>query len=155
MVTTTSQARPAAQRSAFQAAELMFKPREPRLAVAHQVGARDCPHCGAIYPVAPRRSRLRQPNRIEHDWHCAACGHDWMTTITFPGPPLVPGLGHRFAVGNSVRLVGKQHSRSAAPGAYQVVHLRPESGGEFHYGIKHAMESHSRVAREGELELLG
>jgi hypothetical protein len=77
MVTATSQARHSMQRSAFHEAELLFQPRLRD----RRAGLGGCPGCGGHLPIAPRFSRHRAPNRIEHDWHCEACGHEWRTVM--------------------------------------------------------------------------
>jgi len=45
-------------------------------------GASGCPACGTRHPIAPIGSRNLAPDRIQHDWHCDACGHGWTTTLT-------------------------------------------------------------------------
>jgi hypothetical protein len=48
-----------------------------------------CPGCGFSHPIAPVRSRHSWPNRIEHDWRCDACDHEWMTVIAMRSPAVV------------------------------------------------------------------
>lgn len=45
-------------------------------------GSSGCPACGTRHPIAPISSRNLAPDRIQHDWHCDACGHGWTTTLT-------------------------------------------------------------------------
>lgn len=54
-----------------------------------------CPACGVRHPIAPVGSRHLAPDRIEHDWHCDSCGHDWTTSLAGTGGSLRPGATPR------------------------------------------------------------
>lgn len=59
---------------------------EPALLFAERVAQRDdqtdprCPACHAA-ATAPIRSEYRGRGRIQHHWHCHACGHEWLSSI--------------------------------------------------------------------------
>jgi hypothetical protein len=57
---------------------------------------------------------------------------------------------YRFAVGDSVRLIGGT-GVSAPAGAYQIVRRLPPENGQNTYRIKSVLEQHERVAGEGDL----
>ncbi len=59
--------------------------------------------------------------------------------------------GHKFRVGQKVKLASNVLNRAEAGGAYVVTKQLPERGGELEYRIKRASEPHERVARESEL----
>lgn len=62
---------------------------------------------------------------------------------------------HKFKIGQTLTFRGSGGPRSAAPGAYQVIELRPEADGEPSYRIKSELERHERIARESELSWIG
>jgi hypothetical protein len=57
---------------------------------------------------------------------------------------------HKFKVGQTVDLI-RSTFRSAAPGTYQIVGLRPTDDGNTSYRIKSKSEAHERVVAESEL----
>jgi len=61
-------------------------------------------------------------------------------------------MTYRFRTGQSVRLTRGPSNRSAAVGAYKIIRLLPDNGGELQYRIKSLREPHERVVNESELE---
>jgi hypothetical protein len=61
-------------------------------------------------------------------------------------------MTYRFHAGQSVHLKRSLSNRSAALGAYKIVRLLPDTGGELQYRIKSLREPHERVVNESELE---
>jgi hypothetical protein len=60
--------------------------------------------------------------------------------------------GHKFALGQPVRLIGNAVNRLGNRDGYIVTRLLPIEGPEFEYRIKSASEAHERVARESQLD---
>jgi hypothetical protein len=60
--------------------------------------------------------------------------------------------GHRFSVGNMVRLSKFLPLRNAVQGAYEILAQLPERDGELQYRIKSEREPYQRIVLEGELE---
>jgi hypothetical protein len=58
---------------------------------------------------------------------------------------------HKFKIGQTISFRRTEGPRSAAPGQYQVIGLRPDQDGEPSYRIKSELERHERLARESEL----
>jgi hypothetical protein len=65
-------------------------PSARRFDAGHGEGSAGCPACGLRHPIAPVGSRHLEPDGIQHDWHCDACGHDWTTTLPGTGRSLRP-----------------------------------------------------------------
>jgi hypothetical protein len=57
---------------------------------------------------------------------------------------------HKFKVGQTVNLIPSVF-RSAAPGLFEIVSLRPAEGETPQYRIKNGSESHERIAAETDL----
>lgn len=137
----------ATQRQALRLAESLFSSNVAMAACR----ADGCPVCGALYPVAPERSRCRSARMVEHDWRCDRCDHVWTTLASVGAPPIAPGQNHRFAVGALVTLIGRYRFGAAPSPVFEVRALRPHESGDVHYRIKSAAEAFERIASESEL----
>jgi hypothetical protein len=60
--------------------------------------------------------------------------------------------GHKFRVGESVRLSRGRFPDRSGGGTYQIVRLLPETEGEFQYRIKAAGVDAERMVREGDIQ---
>jgi hypothetical protein len=61
---------------------------------------------------------------------------------------------HRFRIGQNVNYRPASRSQDAPRGAYEITGRLPQGGdGQFEYRIKHASESHERIAKERELSV--
>ena len=67
-------------------------------------------------------------------------------------PAKRPEGGHKFRVGDSVRLSRGRFADRSGGGTYQVVRLLPETEGEFQYRIKAPGIDAERMVREGEIQ---
>lgn len=71
----------------------------------------------------------------------------------FSGSAIVPDMTkHKYKIGHRVTFA--KGMTSAASGEYEIVRLLPWEGADFNYRIKSPRETHERVAREDQLELL-
>lgn len=61
--------------------------------------------------------------------------------------------GHKFRIGQVVRLVSGPLLHQATGGDYAVTRLLPSSEGELNYRIKSVAESHERAVRESQIAL--
>jgi hypothetical protein len=61
-------------------------------------------------------------------------------------------VGHRFAIGNMVRLSRDMPLRNAVQGPYEILARLPEREGEFQYRVKSERETYQRIMKEDELE---
>ncbi len=59
--------------------------------------------------------------------------------------------GHRFALGNTVRLSKSLVLPNVVAGDYKIVALLPARDGEFQYRVKSELEPYERVVKEDEL----
>jgi hypothetical protein len=59
-------------------------------------------------------------------------------------------LKHKFAVGQTVRLVPRPFE-PAAQGTYKIVRQLPGEAGEFGYRVKSTSEVHERMVKESQL----
>ena len=58
---------------------------------------------------------------------------------------------HRFAVGQSVEFAPGRLDATATRGAYTVVRLLPNDGGDREYRVRNTRDGHERVVRESQL----
>lgn len=63
--------------------------------------------------------------------------------------------GHRFAIGQSVRLMKKFGFSPKSAEVYTVTQQLPEQGGLLQYRIRNDYERHERAAAEDDLEEIG
>lgn len=61
-----------------QSACLAFSPRVPLS--TESLSRPNCPQCGSMLLVA-EESRFSARGRIDHDWSCDTCGHEFATSI--------------------------------------------------------------------------
>jgi len=59
--------------------------------------------------------------------------------------------GHKFAVGQLVRLLADRYQISAARGSFKIVRLLPEAASVLQYRVKSQTDGHERVVREDQL----
>jgi hypothetical protein len=60
--------------------------------------------------------------------------------------------GHRYVVGNMVRLARSLSTRNSVSDKYKVLELLPEREGEFQYRIKSDLDPYQRIAKEVDLD---
>lgn len=72
-----------------------------------------------------------------------------------PRPPRAETPGHRFKIGQKVRLKGGFGRSSLPVEIYQVTGVLPPSGGVPQYRIRNDGERHERVTTEDSLEPVG